>query len=151
MVGVGALVGSASSPLLSAAAAAVVAIAFQPARRRAQRFADRLVYGKRATPYEVLSAFSERLAGAYGDEDLLPRMARILGEGTAAERADVWLKEGDRFRPVAGWPTDAPALAAGARRRGARPGPRAPPGRAARRAVDRRSGPASRSPRPRSG
>ncbi len=68
------------------------------------------MYGKRATPYEVLSAFSERLAGAYGDEDLLPRMARILGEGTGAERADVWLKEGDRFRPVAGWPSDAPAL-----------------------------------------
>ena len=112
VVGVGALVGSASSPLLSAAAAAVVAIAFQPVRRRAQRFADRLVYGKRATPYEVLSAFSERLASAYGDEDLLPRMARILGEGTAAERADVWLKEGDRLRPVAGWPADAPALPA---------------------------------------
>ncbi len=32
-------------------AAAIVAIAFQPARRRAQHFADRLVYGKRATPY----------------------------------------------------------------------------------------------------
>ncbi len=89
VVGVGALVGSTGSPLLSAVAAAIVAIAFQPARRWAQRFADRLVYGKRATPYEVLSAFSERLAGAYGDEDLLPRMARILGEGTAAERADV--------------------------------------------------------------
>ena len=87
----------------------MVAIAFQPVRAPAQRFADRLVYGKRATPYEVLSAFSERLASAYGDEDLLPRMARILGEGTGAERADVWLKEGDRLRPVAGWPTEAPA------------------------------------------
>jgi signal transduction histidine kinase len=112
VAGVGALAGSGGSPLVSALAAAIVAIAFQPARRRAQRFADRLVYGKRATPYEVLSAFSERLASAYGDEDLLPRMARILGEGTAAERADVWLKEGDLLRPVAGWPTEAPALPA---------------------------------------
>ena len=50
VVGVGALVGSQASPVLSAVAAAVVALAFQPARRRAQRFADRLVYGKRATP-----------------------------------------------------------------------------------------------------
>jgi signal transduction histidine kinase len=107
VAGVGALAGSGGSPLVSALAAAIVAIAFQPARRRAQRFADRLVYGKRATPYEVLSAFSERLAGAYGDEDLLPRMARILGEGTAAERADVWLKAGDQLQPVAVWPTDA--------------------------------------------
>ena len=33
-------------------------------------------------------------------------MARILGEGTAAERSDVWLKAGDQLRPVAvGRPT----------------------------------------------
>jgi hypothetical protein len=83
VVGVGALVGSQASPVLSAAAAAVVALAFQPVRRRAQRFADRLVYGKRATPYEVLSEFSERLGNAYANEELLPRMARALAEGPA--------------------------------------------------------------------
>ena len=40
---------------LSIAATAVVAVAFQPVRERVQRFANRLVYGDRATPYEVLS------------------------------------------------------------------------------------------------
>ena len=107
VVGVGALVGSQSTPVLSAVAAAVVALAFQPARRRAQRFADRLVYGTRATPYEVLSQFSDRLGNAYANEELLPRMARALAEGTGASRADVWVRVGDELRAEAVWPADA--------------------------------------------
>ncbi len=109
VVGVGALVGSRASPVLSAAAAAVVALAFQPLRRRAQRLADRLVYGKRATPYEVLSEFSERVGQTYANEELLPRMARALGEGTGAARADVWVRVGEELRPEATWPADAEA------------------------------------------
>jgi signal transduction histidine kinase len=107
VAGVGAIVGGQTSPVLSAAAAAIVALAFQPARRRAQRFADRLVYGKRATPYEVLSAFSERVGQTYANEDLLPRMARALGEGTVAARADVWVRVGEELRAEAQWPEDA--------------------------------------------
>ena len=107
VVGVGTLVGSRASPVLSAAAAAIVAIAFQPARRRAQRFADRLVYGERATPYEVLSDFSERLGNAYANDELLPRMARALAEGTGASRADVWVRIGEQLRAEAWWPQDA--------------------------------------------
>ena len=53
VAGVGAVVGvRGSSPLLSAAAAAIVALVFQPVRARARHLADRVVYGKRATPYE---------------------------------------------------------------------------------------------------
>jgi signal transduction histidine kinase len=106
VVGVGALVGSRANPILSAAAAAVVALAFQPARRRAQRLADRLVYGKRASPYEVLSEFSERLGKAYASDELLFRMARALAEGTSAARADVWIRIGDQLRPEATWPRE---------------------------------------------
>jgi signal transduction histidine kinase len=110
VVGVGTLVGSQASPVLSAAAAAIVALAFQPLRRRAQRLADRLVYGKRASPYEVLSEFSDRLGNTYANEELLPRMARALGEGTGAARADVWMRVGDGLRPEATWPADAVPL-----------------------------------------
>ena len=46
VVGVGALVGSGGNAVLSAVAAAVIAVAFQPARRRAQRLANRVVYGR---------------------------------------------------------------------------------------------------------
>jgi signal transduction histidine kinase len=112
VVGLGSLAqrGARPSLALSIAATAVVAIAFQPARARVQRLANRLVYGRRATPYEVLADFAERMAGAYAAEDLLPRMARILAEGTAATRADVWLKNGDEFHDGAAWPADAPPL-----------------------------------------
>ncbi|HTG46364.1 MAG TPA: histidine kinase, partial [Actinomycetota bacterium] len=109
VVGVGTLIGSRGSPVLSGVAAAAVALAFQPVRRWGQRVANRFVYGKRATPYEVLSEFSDRLAGAYAEEDLLPRMARILAEGTGAARADVWLRAGSTLHVAATFPADAPA------------------------------------------
>ncbi len=107
VVGVGALVGSSGNALLSAIAAALVALAFQPVRRWAQRLANRLVYGQRATPYEVLSEFSGRVAGSYDTEDVLPRMATVLGEGTGARRAQVWLRLGTDLRPAAVWPEGA--------------------------------------------
>ena len=44
-----------------------------PSATRVQRFANRLVYGERATPYEVLARFSERIAGTYATEDVLAR------------------------------------------------------------------------------
>ena len=96
VVGVGTLVGSGGRPnlALSIVATAVVAVAFQPVRERLQKIANRLVYGKRATPYEVLSQFSERVAESYAASDVLPRMARVLAEGTGAARADVWLRSG---------------------------------------------------------
>src|SRR5437867_2388074 len=99
--------GSRESVVLSAIAAAVVAVAFQPVRQRAHRFADRLVYGKRATPYEVLSEFSGRVGEAYAADDVLPRMAQVLAAGTGAAAAAVWLRVGGELRPAAVWPAEA--------------------------------------------
>jgi signal transduction histidine kinase len=106
VVGVGTLVGNARSPLLSAIAAALVAIAFQPVRQWARRLANRVVYGKRATPYEVLTDFTARASEAYSTEDVLPRMARILADGVGATEARVWLRVGAELRPAAAWPVD---------------------------------------------
>jgi len=80
-----------------------------PFRRFASRVADRVVYGKRATPYEVLSDFSGRMAGAYSTDDVLPRMAEILGQGCGAERAGVWLRVGNEIRLAASWPDEVDA------------------------------------------
>jgi signal transduction histidine kinase len=91
------------------AAAVALGIAFWPAVRVARRLADRVVYGRRATPYEVLTDFSERVAGSYAAEDVLPRMARILADAIGATGATVWLHVGSELRPAGRSPSDGPA------------------------------------------
>jgi signal transduction histidine kinase len=105
-VGIGTLVGSGGKPnlALSIVATAIVAIGFQPVREQVQKVANRLVYGKRATPYEVLSEFSGRVAETYAADEVLPRMARVLQEGTGAESATVWLRGLTELRPAATHP-----------------------------------------------
>jgi signal transduction histidine kinase len=111
-VGIGTLVGGGGKPNLglSIIATAIVAIGFQPVRERVQKVANRLVYGKRATPYEVLSEFSSRVAETYAADDVLPRMARVLQEGTGAESATVWLRGGDDLHAAATFPESANGL-----------------------------------------
>jgi signal transduction histidine kinase len=104
VVGLGRAIGSQRNLGLSILATALVAVAFQPVRERVQRFANRLVYGKRATPYEVLSEFSSGMAHGVATEELLPRMARIVAEGTGAARADVWLHVGSELIRETTWP-----------------------------------------------
>ena len=109
VVGIGTLIGSRGQPNLglSIAATAVVAVAFQPVRERIERVANRLVYGQRATPYEVLAQFSHRVAGAYANEEVLPRLARVLGEGTGAASASVWIRGDGQRVAAATWPAEA--------------------------------------------
>ena len=109
VVGIGTVIGSGDEPNigLSIVATAIVAVAFQPVRERVQHFANRLVYGKRATPYEVLSEFSDRVAETYAADEVLPKMAKAIKDGTGAERAEVWLRSHDELRPAATWPEDA--------------------------------------------
>ena len=101
VAGVGTLAGGRDRPPLAALAAAVVAVAFLPARQRAGRLANRVVYGRRASPYQVLSQFAQRIGGTYASEDVLPQMAQIVAAGTGAHRVVVWLRVGDELRPEA--------------------------------------------------
>lgn len=91
--------------LLPILATGAVAIVFEPVRVRTQRLANRLVYGERATPHQVLSQMTARLAdtrpGA-GTQDL----ARLLAGGTGADHAIVWLRSGDTFTPDGVWRRD---------------------------------------------
>jgi signal transduction histidine kinase len=88
-----------------------IGLLFWPVVRLARRIADRVVYGGRATPYEVLTEFSGRVAGSYASEDVLPRMARILADAVGARQAVVWLHVGAELRPAGIAPTqvDPPA------------------------------------------
>jgi len=90
--------------VLSVVATAVVAIGFQGVRRWLQRVANRLVYGRRASPYQVLSDFSRRLAAT--DEGLIDQVARSLADGTSAQSAAVWVRVGEGFERSSVWPED---------------------------------------------
>lgn len=92
VVGTGRAVSSAGryDLVFSILATATVAVAFQPVRERLQRLANRLVYGRRATPYEVMADFSRRMARALTAEQILPRMAEAAGRGVGGEQA--WVR-----------------------------------------------------------
>ena len=96
-----------SGTAVSVAATALVAVAVQPARRRLRRIADTLVYGRRATPYEVLATFADRLGDALAVEDVLPRTAEAAARGLGARSASVRVLLEDGGATVARWPATA--------------------------------------------
>jgi signal transduction histidine kinase len=98
--------GGAGSPdvLVPLALGIAIGLLVIPVRNRARRFADRVVYGRRATPYEVLAEFSERLAETYSTDDVLPRMIQLLIAGTGAVEARVWLRVERELRAAASGP-----------------------------------------------
>ena len=104
VLGIGALVGSGSDPLLTVAAAVAIALVFQPLRQRASLLANRLVYGHRATPYQVLSDFAAGMAGQLDLGDALDRMVSLLGGAAGASRVEAWIRVGAELRPGAVWP-----------------------------------------------
>ena len=108
VVGVGASIGQRQpSVWLSVLATALVAVLFQPVRERVHRLSNRLVYGSRSTPYEVLSDFSVSMAGRYTTAELLPRMAQTVSECLGGARVEVWLRTGQEMAREVVWPDQA--------------------------------------------
>jgi signal transduction histidine kinase len=104
VAGVGALVGSHGGPVLTIVAAVAVALSFQPLRARARTIANRLVYGERATPYEVLGEFADQMARSVALEEQLDRLVTLLASGVGAERVEVWSETSTGGRVIAAWP-----------------------------------------------
>lgn len=96
--------------VLSIVATAIVAIAFEPLRVRLQRLANVLVYGKRASPYEVLTDFSDQMAGSLSIDEVLPRMAEAAARGVGAQRSRVHVLLPDGGERSVDWPSDTEPL-----------------------------------------
>ena len=106
VVGLGALLGGDTGFGLSIAATALVAIAFQPMRRSVERWANRLVYGERATPHEILVQFSHR-SSELSDDELIEQAPKLIVDATGAATAALWVRSADGFRTASTWPPDA--------------------------------------------
>ncbi|MEO7819427.1 MAG: histidine kinase [Actinomycetota bacterium] len=108
VVGIGTLVGAGDKPnlALSLAATAIVAVAFQPVRERVQRFANKLVYGERVTPYEAITGFSHRMAESLSLDAVLPQMAEAAAKGVGGVRSRVTLILPGGGERVVDWPAD---------------------------------------------
>ena len=89
----------APSPLLSVAATAIVAVGFEPVRRRLQAWANRLSGRPHPLPYDVLAHFAPD-SGASAQETPM-WMAKVLAAGVGARRVQVWLLAGGRIRLAA--------------------------------------------------
>jgi signal transduction histidine kinase len=107
--GAGALLQRGDRPnhLLGVVAAIVIALGVDPVRVRLRRFGDRVAFGSRAEPYEVLAGLSQRLQADQEPADVLRLLAQSLTEGTSATATTVWLRVRDELRPAASWPPDA--------------------------------------------
>ncbi len=105
VVGLGALLGGDTGFGLSIAATALVAIAFQPMRRSVERWANRLVYGERATPHEILVQFSHR-SSELSDDELIDQAPKLIVDGTGAKTAALWIRSGGGFETASTWPPD---------------------------------------------
>jgi signal transduction histidine kinase len=89
------------STVLSLIATAVVAVAFEPLRRRVQRLADRIVYGHRTSPYEALAWLSAPAGG------LLDGICSTVADGVGAREVVLYTGPPDALRAVSVWPSTA--------------------------------------------
>jgi len=108
VLGIGTFAGHRGGPVLTIVAAIIIAVLFQPLRHWFQQFANRLVYGERATPYQVLADFAEDMAEQLDFTEAVDRMVTVLAGATGAVRAEAWIRFGAQLRPAAVWPHDAP-------------------------------------------
>ena len=76
--------------VLSMLAAAVAAVAYVPARDRLAESANRLVYGERHPPDEVLRTWGSRLSRSIPMDELLLQLAESLRKVLVLRRAEVW-------------------------------------------------------------
>lgn len=83
--------------VLSMVAAAVASIAYVPARERLAESANRLVYGERHPPDEVLRTWGSRLSRSIPMDELLLQLAESLRKVLVLRRAEIWTGTPDRL------------------------------------------------------
>ncbi|TVR21237.1 MAG: hypothetical protein EA387_10490 [Nitriliruptor sp.] len=109
VVGIGTLIGDPTNLALTIGTTALVAVLFEPVRARVQQWANRAVYGRRATPYEILTSLVDDLPTGSAAEDQLEGLAALLADGTGARHATIWVQVDGDLRAAACAPAHDPS------------------------------------------
>ena len=95
------LVWGVPNPVYTLVGGVALGLLVVPIIRLARRTATRITFGQRASQYEVLTAFGERVGETYSVVDVLPRMVQVLANATGATSARVLLRVGAELREEA--------------------------------------------------
>jgi hypothetical protein len=82
-------------------AGAPIAVLFEPARHRVRSLVDRVLYGRDADAYEVLSELASRLRDAGSAEQVASQVASLLVRGSGASAVRIHLQLRDRAEEIA--------------------------------------------------
>ena len=96
----GALLQARGNVLISLLAAGCVAVLFQPLRSWLQRATNRLMYGKRDEPYQVISQLGQRLEATLAPNAVLPTIVETVSQALKLPYVAITLKQNDTF-PIA--------------------------------------------------
>jgi signal transduction histidine kinase len=105
----GAFIPSGSNLVNALVAAGLVALIFQPLRERLQRSVNRLLYGERDEPYELLARLGRRLEESLAPDQALPTIVETAATALKLPYAAITLGEGreqtlvaEYIRPIRG-------------------------------------------------
>ena len=79
VIGLGTVFRSSENVFISLFATALVAVLFQPLREWLQRRVNRLMYGERDVPYQVISRLGQRLEATLEPSAILPMIVETVG------------------------------------------------------------------------
>ncbi|HEX6554641.1 MAG TPA: histidine kinase, partial [Ktedonobacteraceae bacterium] len=99
----GALFHTGSSLLISLLATGLVAVLFQPLRELLQRGVNRLFYGQRDEPYQVISRLGQRLEAALAPDAVLPVIVETVAQALKLPYAAIALKQDGEFTLAASY------------------------------------------------
>ncbi len=103
VVGLGSLLQVQGNILLSLLATGLIAIIFQPLRSRLQRSVNRLLYGERDEPYQVISRLGQRMEATLAPDAVLPAIVETVAQALKLPYAAVTLKQDQEFPIVASY------------------------------------------------
>ncbi|MGD8598626.1 MAG: GAF domain-containing sensor histidine kinase [Anaerolineae bacterium] len=91
-------------------ATGLVALLFQPLRERLQRGVNRLLYGHRDDPFEVLARLGQRMEDTFAPDRVLPTMVETIAETLKLPYVAITVPQGDAVQTMEsyGKPTTTP-------------------------------------------